>query len=354
LKFGISLFALAPIPWRLVIERCLSAEDEEELEDIREEQLLNLNLLQAVAGEVYQFHPLVRQFFQAKLALRGDGDELKRSFCRGMVEEAKTIPETPTKEQIEAVALSIPHIAESATELEQWLENENLIPSFEGLGRFYYGQGLYEQAEPWCKQCLEVTCRRLGEEHPDVAASLNNLADLYKSQGRYEEAEPLYLQALELYKRLLGDNHPSIANSLNNLAVLYPYQGRYEEAEPLLIQALELSQRLLGDNHPLVATSLNNLAFLYESQGRYADAEPLYLQALELIQRLLGDNHPDVTTSLNGLAKLYYSQGKYEEAEPLYLQALAIAEQALGENHPTTVKIRENLQMMRQHQQSSS
>ena len=58
--------------------------------------------------------------------------------------------------------------------------------------------------------------------------------------------------------------------------------------------------------------------------------------------------------SLNNLARLYNSQGKYEEAEPLYLEALAIAEQALGENHPTTVKIRENLQTLRQQQHPSS
>jgi tetratricopeptide (TPR) repeat protein len=69
-----------------------------------------------------------------------------------------------------------------------------------------------------------------------------------------------------------------------------------------------------------------------------------------LSQRLLGDNHPDVATSLNNLALLYDSQGRYEEAEPLFLQALAIAEQTLGENHTTTVKIRENLQKMRQQQ----
>ena len=384
----LSLFALAPIPWRLVIERCLSAEDEEELEDIREEQLLNLHLLQAVKGEVYQFHPLVRQFFQAKLALREDGYELKRSFCRGMVEEAKTIPENPTKEQVEAVALSIPHIAESATELEQWLEDEDLIPSLQGLGMFYYGQGLYEQAELWCEQCLEITRHRLGEEHPNVAYSLNNLAELYKFQGKYEEAEPLFLQALELRKRLLEENHPDVAHSLNNLAELYRSQGRYTEAEPLYLQALELKKRLLGDNHPYVALSLNNLAALYRSQCRYSEAEPLYLEALDLRKRLLGDNHPDVAQSLNNLAylynfqgryteaeplyleainiatkvlgknhphvaqalnnlaKLYDSQGKYEEAEPLYLQALAIAEQALGENHSTTVRIRENLESL--------
>ncbi|WP_216843252.1 toll/interleukin-1 receptor domain-containing protein [Microcystis aeruginosa] len=289
---------------------------------------------------------LVRQFFQAKLALREDADELKRSFCRGMVEEAKTIPENPTKEQVEAVALSIPHIEESATELEQWLEEEDLISPFERLGVFYYGQGLYEQTEPWCKQCLEVTHRRLGEEHPDVAQSLNNLAYLYESQGRYKEAEPLYLEALDLTKRLLGDNHPDVAQSLNNLALLYNSQGRYKEAEPLYLQALKLRKRLLGENHPDVASSINNLAALYRSQGRYSEAEPLYLQALELRKRLLGDNHPDLATSLNNLAQLYKSQGKYEEAEPLYLQALAIVEQVLGENHPTTVRIRENLESL--------
>ena len=71
-------------------------------------------------------------------------------------------------------------------------------------------------------------------------------------------------------------------------------------------------------------------------------------------KRLLEDNHPDVAQSLNNLAELYSSQGKYAEAEPLYLQSLAIAEQALGKNHPNTIIFRENLQMMRQHQQSSS
>ena len=346
----LSLFALDPIPWRLVIERCLSAEDEDELEVIRQKQLLNLHLLQAVEGEVYQFHPLVRKFFQAKLALREDGDELKRSFCRGMVEEAKTIPENPTKEQIEAVALSIPHIAESATELEQWLEDEDLIPSFAGLGLFYEGQGLYEEAEPWFKQCLAVTRRRLGEEHPDVATSLNNLAALYNFQGRYKEAEPLHLKALDLRKRLLGDNDPHVATSLNNLAALYRSQGRYKEAEALFLQALDLRKRLLGDNDPHVATSLNNLAGLYKSQGRYTEAEPLYLEALDLRKRLLGDNDPLVAQSLNNLASLYESQGRYTEAEPLYLEALDLYKRLFRDNHTHVATSLNNLAQLYKYQ----
>ncbi len=61
-----------------------------------------------------------------------------------------------------------------------------------------------------------------------------------------------------------------------------------------------------------------------------------------------------MANSLNNLAYLYKSQGRYTEAEPLYLQALAIVDQVLGDNHPTTVKIRENLQMMQQQQHPSS
>ncbi|NCR10924.1 MAG: tetratricopeptide repeat protein [Microcystis aeruginosa LG13-11] len=50
--------------------------------------------------------------------------------------------------------------------------------------------------------------RLLGDNHPDVAASLNNLAYLYQSQGRYPEAEPLYLEAINIATQVLGENHP--------------------------------------------------------------------------------------------------------------------------------------------------
>ncbi|MBD2457104.1 tetratricopeptide repeat protein [Nostoc sp. FACHB-87] len=329
----LSLFAAAPIPWKLV-EQCLTEKDEDELEEIRDDKLLNLHLLQRKGEGIYQLHPLLREFFQSKFTSLEQVEEFKRSFCQVMVAVAKQIPETPTLKEINTVSLATPHIAEVANNLIQYVSDEDIISPFVGLGSFYEGQGLYTQAEPWYQQCLSIVQNRLGENHPDFATSLNNLALLYHSQGKYDQAEPLYLQALELYKRLLGDNHPHVADSLNNLALLYHSQGKYDQAEPLYLQALELRQRLLGDNHLDVAQSLNNLALLYKSQGKYDQAEPLYLQALELRQRLLGDNNPHVATSLHNLAVLYKSQGKYDEAEPLLLQALELNKRLLGDNHP--------------------
>ncbi|MDM9582171.1 tetratricopeptide repeat protein [Nostoc sp. GT001] len=345
----LSLFATAPIPWNLV-EQCLPEQDEDELEEIRDDKLLNLHLLQRKGEGIYQLHPLLREFFQSKFTGLEQGEEFKRSFCQVMVTVAQEIPQTPTLEEINAVSLATPHTAEVANNLIQYVSDEDLIWPFLGLSRFYEGQGLYTQAEPWYQQCLSTVQNRLGDNHLHVASSLNNLALLYESQGKYNQAEPLYLQALELLKRLLGDNHPDVASSLNNLALLYNSQGKYDQAEPLFLQALELKQRLLGDNHPDVALSLNNLALLYDSQGRYDQAEPLFLQALELFKRLLGDNHPHVALSLNNLALLYESQEKYDQAEPLFLQALELFKRLLGDNHPHVALSLSSLAYLYNHQ----
>jgi tetratricopeptide (TPR) repeat protein len=345
----LSLFAPAEIPWALV-QQCLPEWDEEALEDVRDEKLCGSHLLWRTDAGLYQVHQLLREFFAAKLH-EPERTPLKTAFATVMIGIAKRIPQSPTLEQIRSVTAAIPHLKEVATDLEQlqtkadlYLPDEDdLTWAFIGISRFYGGQGLYAEAEPWKKDCLAVVRSLLGEEHPAVAASLNNLAELYRAQGRYDDAEPLYLQALQLVRSLLGEQHPNMAASLNNLALLYQSQGHYEDAEPLYLQALQLRRSLFGEEHPNVATSLNNLALLYQSQGRYEDAEPLYLQALQLRRSLFGEEHPNVATSLNNLAGLYDSQGRYELAEPLYLQALQLMRSLLGEQHPDVATSLNNL-----------
>jgi tetratricopeptide (TPR) repeat protein len=328
----LSLFALAAIPWVLV-ERSAPEEEAEELEDAGV-ALEELHLLQAAGEETYQLHQLIREFFREKLEGLAEADVMKRAFAAVMVAEAREIPPQPTLELIESLKPAIPHLEEVASQLTDWLSDQDSTWPFTGLGRFYIGQGFYQLAEPWLGRCTEVAKSRFGAEHPDVAASLNNLALLYQSQGRYSGAEPLLLQALDIYQRSLPPDHPEVATSLNNLAQLYFSQGRYNEAEPLLLQALDIYQRSLPPDHPKVATSLNNLALLYQSQGRYSEAEPLYLQVLDIDQRSLPPDHPQLATHLNNLAQFYSSQGRYSEAESLYLQVLDIDQRSLPPDHP--------------------
>ncbi|WP_293071758.1 MULTISPECIES: tetratricopeptide repeat protein [unclassified Moorena] len=329
----LSLFALAPIEWELV-ENCLPDQDSEDLEDLRDDFLLELNLLGRKGQGIYQLHELIREFLRDKMEHYDGADQLKQGFGEAMVAVADKIPKATTQKDIATASPAIPHLTEAATVLLDWLKDEDLYQPFQGLGWFYEGQMAYDQALLWLEQGLELTRDRLGEEHPDVATSLNNLAVLYYRQGRYCKAEPLYVQALEMKKKLLGTEHPSVAISLNNLALVYNYQGRYCKAEPLFVQALEIRNKLYGQEHPRLAISLNNLALVYRYQGRYCEAEPLYFQALEMKKKLYGQEHPSIAISLHNLATIYCDQARYSEAESLHVEALEMKKKLLGQQHP--------------------
>ncbi|HLP89200.1 MAG TPA: tetratricopeptide repeat protein [Nostocaceae cyanobacterium] len=415
----LSLFSPQFILWVLVVWVIeYKAEDEEkqliwteEELNTAKKQLYQRNLLQQIedTAEAYKIHALVRWFLQEKLAETGEMQPvLERTFINPIINLASEFPQSPTSQDIENFKSIVSHWEDLGERLTAAIKGkteaqinlpasilaDEIIWPFMGIGIFYEGQGLYQLAETWYQECVEIYTTLFKEDHPDVASSLNNLAVLYDSQGRYSEAEPLYVQALEMKKRLFTSDHPHVASSLNNLAALYKNQGRYSEAEPLLVQALEMRKRLFTSNHPDVASSLNNLALLYESQGRYSEAEPLYLQtlemrlftsnhpdvasslnnlaglyksqgryseaeplyvqALEMRKRLFTSDHPHVASSLNNLAGLYKSQGRYSEAEPLYVQALGMFERVLGFEHPNTVTVRENLRIFRQQLQPVS
>ena len=205
-------------------------------------------------------------------------------------------------------------------------DHPDLARCLSNLASLYEVQGKLGDAEPLCKDALEMRKRLYkDQDRLDLAHSLNNLAVLYLAQGKLGDAEPLYKDALEMYKRLFkGQDHPNLATSLNNLASLYHDQGKLGAAEPLYKDALEMQKRLFkGQDHPDLAFSLNHLASLYQDQGKTTAAEPLYKDALEMRKRLFkGQDHPDRASSLVNLAALYRRQGKLGDAEPLYKDAL--------------------------------
>lgn len=144
----LSVFASAPIVWEWV-EQSQPDQDIEELEEIRDDVLVNLSLLQDEGNNTYQLHPLIREFLQYKREKRESADNMKQAVCQTMVAIAKTIPQTPIREDILAVTPAIPHLTEVGEVLTDWLKDEDLGWLFTALGRFYDGQGLYSQAEYW-------------------------------------------------------------------------------------------------------------------------------------------------------------------------------------------------------------
>jgi tetratricopeptide (TPR) repeat protein len=243
----LSLFALTPIPWAQVesvigqlylpgalLGKLLDAspiDSPEKIENIIQSLIENLkkdrnkleqlHLLQRTGEESYQLHSLIRELFREKLEELELAKTIKHSFCQVMVAVAKQIPDSPTRDLIEAVTPAIPHVVEAVTVLGELISEEELIESFEGLAWFYQSQGFYDQAAPWREQSLSLTQVRLGSDHPDVATQLNSLAWIYYAQARYIEAEPLSVQALQICQQHLGSDHPLTIATRKNLETLH-------------------------------------------------------------------------------------------------------------------------------------
>jgi tetratricopeptide (TPR) repeat protein len=345
----LSLFALAEIPWTLV-EPCLPDWDTEDLEDLRDRELLGWHLLQRTGAGMHQLHQLLREFFAAKRSQMPAVEALQPQFFNVMLTAARRSTETPTRSLIQETEIVIPHLQAAIDRAASAQQEVNVALGLSWLAELYRKQGRYSDAEPLLVRSLSIREQQLGANHPDTAGSLNDLAGLYYFQGRYSEAEPLHVRSLSIREQQLGADHPNVATSLNNLAELYRLQGRYSEAEPLYERSLAISEQQLGADHPAVATSLNNLANLYYFQGRYSEAEPLYGRSLSIREQQLGADHPNVATSLNDLAELYQSQGRYSEAEPLYMRSLSIREQQLGADHPDVATSLNNLANLYQSQ----
>ena len=247
LGYLLSIFASAPIPWtqvesvygQLYLPGALlgqlldiSPNDSEAnienlitalLENLKSarQQLIQLHLLQWIGEETYQLHPIIRKLWRDKLVELEQKSHLEESFCQVMVAVVKQIPDSPSRDLIETVHSAIPHIAEAATTLQEFLSDEDLIQSLEGLGWFYQSQGFYDLATPWWEQCLSLTQNYLGSDHPDLVTKLQTLAWSYYAQERYTEAEPLSVQALKICEQKLGVDHPLTLATRKNLETLH-------------------------------------------------------------------------------------------------------------------------------------
>jgi len=329
----LGLFAAAPISWQLV-QDCLPEWDEETLENVRDMQFLDLNLVRYVEEGTYQLHPLIREFFRSKLNFIEGIDDLGKAFTSQMLVLAERISQKHTLNESLSIKTAIPHLEQVVTECISYLNDKNLLEVFERIGWFYEGQNIYKSAEYWYKSCCQTVEKRLTKSHPDYAMSLNNLAEFYRSQGDYIQSEPLHQLSLNIAREALSPNHPDLAIHLNNLGLLYKQKGEYGKAELLYQEALEIDRESIPQNQRNLCIRLNNLALLNCDLKRFDEAETQLLESLEISRQLFSSPHPSIALRLSNLAKVYTEKNQYGQAEQLYKEALEMSEETLSRKHP--------------------
>jgi tetratricopeptide (TPR) repeat protein len=320
-----SLFALEPFPWSLVELIAESLKWQEKDVENAKKNLYKRHLIQRVAENYYKVHPLIKEFLQLKLEKAKSSILIKQSFATLMARIGQNIFHCENYQEYNTFSSVISHMAEVDKSLTDFLQDDDLVWVFTGIGQFYkHGQLDFNLAEFWYKRCLNITQKRLGV-HRNVADSFYNLGLLYEKKCCYLEAENCHVKALEIYEKCLGSKHPQIASSLTCLADIYFAQGLYDKAETLYMEGLKIREEVLGKEHPEVVKSIRGVMQLYFSQNRLHEAEFLLNQALNIRDSRLVEKYPDDVASLIGnLASIYGLQYHYEKSENLLLKSLEI------------------------------
>lgn len=197
LAYYLSLYALSPISWAW-IEAGYEGTDLYKLEDWRDEGLINRSLLTWVGKDTVQLHQLIREFISIKATdiAPVTAEKFRRRISNHLAEQAKTIPESVTKDVVLRVGKFLPHMLEITQELIEFVDDQNFFYIYQGLGRCYEEQGLYDQAEELYREAKETSEARFGLEHINTLKIIVNLAAVCYLQGYFDEAEELQRQLL--------------------------------------------------------------------------------------------------------------------------------------------------------------
>ena len=195
-------------------------------------------------------------------------------------------------------------------------------------------QGKYDKAQEYSLRSLAIRTRFLGNEHPQVAASLNSAGLIFSAQGKFEKALEYLQKSLAIMEKTLGPAHPNVSAALANIGRELYMKGEYESALEYLQKSLAIDEKALGPEHPDVASSLNNLGALFQGQGKYDKAIDYFRKALAIREKTLVPEHPLVAETLSDIGKVFVGLGRPEQSlKPLERVAL-ICKKKLCDPYP--------------------
>ncbi|KAL5736927.1 hypothetical protein ACOSQ2_031715 [Xanthoceras sorbifolium] len=160
------------------------------------------------------------------------------------------------------------------------------------VGRGKEGRELLEE-------CLLITERYKGKEHPSSVTHLLNLATSYSRSKNFVEAERLLRTSLMIMKKTLSPDDPSITFPMLHLGVTLYHLNQDEEAEQIVLEVLRTREKAFGKDSLPVGEALDCLVSIQTRLGK-EDAELLELlkRVLSIQEKEIGNESEEVMVTL--------------------------------------------------------
>lgn len=152
--------------------------------------------------------------------------------------------------------------------------------------------GNYTEAEPKCREAVEISNTLPKEVVLERTTALSLLANCIFLQQRYSEAIPLYERALEMDKGYRKPNDADLASDYENLGRAYSEIGNLTKADELYAQAVDTFRAAIknlpsmSENYSQrLQRALNEYAEIKSAEGQNDAAAALRKQAGEIIAK---------------------------------------------------------------------
>ncbi|XP_062120075.1 uncharacterized protein LOC133834472 [Humulus lupulus] len=187
------------------------------------------------------------------------------------------------------------------------------------LAELLHVVGRGKEGRELLEECLVITEKNKGKEHPSSVTHLINLATSHLRSKNFVEAERLLRTSLQIMSKTVGSDDQSITFPMLHLAVALYHLQRDEEAEQLALEALDIREKAFGKDSLPVAEALDCLVSI---QNRLIKDDGVLLEKLKRVLRIqekeLGFESEEVLETLKKI--VYYLDKLGRKDEKLSLQ----------------------------------
>ena len=219
------------------------------------------------------------------------------------------------------------------------LQNKALVSGLLDLGAVFRQTQRFPDALQANQQALEISKKRLGEEHESTADSHRELGETQANMHNYPLAHQSFQRSLAIRIKLFGEEHERTADSYRDLGVTQHEMKDYNAALQYFQRALTIRIKLFGEEHESTSDIYRELGVTQHQMKDYNAALQSKQRALTIRIKLFGEEHERTADSYRDLGVTQHEMKDYNAALQYFQRALTIRIKLFGEEHESTSDI---------------
>ncbi|KAL0317986.1 UNVERIFIED_CONTAM: hypothetical protein Sangu_2212900 [Sesamum angustifolium] len=186
------------------------------------------------------------------------------------------------------------------------------------LAELLHVVGRAQEGRMLLEECLLISERFKGKEHPSLVPHLVNLATSYSRSKNFAEAERLLRISLQILMKTVPPDEPSITFPMLNLAVTLYNLHRDEEAEKLALDVLSIREKAFGKESLPVGEALDCLVSIQTRLEKdESELVELLKRVLKIQEKAFGHDSEEVMETLKKIVHYLDKMGVKTEKYPL-------------------------------------